>query len=371
MKKVGIITFHRAYNYGAILQSYALSKKISEMNYECEIVDVLDPVESSRKIGLKRKLILFARNLIYFDRTLGYKKRCKKIDRFVKNNFNLSPEKYDAENISNANDKYKTFVVGSDQVWNLSFKNNHIYLLDFVCESNYRMSYAASFGYSQIPEKFLEHSRESIKKFNAISVREQTGLSILKEQLGIDGGVLVVDPTLLYDDGEWKAMVDLSISKSKRIFQNERIVLYYAVAPQCHLLDLAIKTAHEKNMTLVILNNSTEIKVKGAINFYDAGIEDFIYLFSKAEYVFTTSFHGLAFSINFNKRFVFETSKEKNNANDRLLSLVGELGLDERSINKLNDVDSPIDWVKVNKKLQLLRERSVSFINNNLDKFLK
>lgn len=370
MKKVGVITFHRAYNYGAILQAHALSQKISELSSGCEIVDVLDPVESSKKIGLKRKLVLFIRSILYLDRTVGYRKRCKKIDRFVKTNLLLSKEKYNANTIYDSNSRYKVFVVGSDQVWNLSFKNNHIYLLDFVNEDNYRMSYAASFGYSKIPEQFVEHSKKSIERFDAVSVREKTGISILEEQIGIKNGVLVVDPTLLFDKEKWVSMVDLSLVKDKRVIGDEKFVLYYAVAPQTRLLDSAIETARRNNMKLVILNNSTEIKVKSAINFYDAGIEDFIFLFNKASYVFTTSFHGLAFAINFNKQFVFETSKEKNNANDRLFSLVSELGLINRSIDVIKDVNDPIDWGSANAKLQILRKRSADYLSNNLNKFL-
>ena len=137
--KTGIITFHRAYNYGALLQAYALQNKVSEITGNAEIIDFVNYVDVKKKESFKRKLILLAREILYLDRTLGYNKRKKKMDNFINTKMKLS-KPYDVNTIKETNAIYDSFIVGSDQVWNMSFENSDIYLLKFVNDTNKKIS---------------------------------------------------------------------------------------------------------------------------------------------------------------------------------------------------------------------------------------
>lgn len=361
--KTGIITFHRAYNYGALLQSYALQTKTEQLFGNSEIIDFVNYVDVKSKLSFKRKLTLFARNFVYLDRTLGYNKRKKKMDNFINTKMKLS-KPYTIETIKNTNELYDNFIVGSDQVWNMSFKNSDIYLLKFVSDENNKISYAASFGYNRIPAEYLELSKSGISRFNHIGVRETTGVEIVKNEIGRQDVSLTIDPTLLLSKEDWKNRLisDNPIEKGEYL-------LVYLVTNQTNLLEYAKKVAAKKNLKLCIIYNGTEMKIKGAKNLYNLGVEEFLNYFYYAKMVMTTSFHGVAFAINFNKDLYFELNKNKNNnANDRLVTLINGAGIKNREITSANmEEASPIDWDVCNKNLDQIRKNSVEFLLNAVD----
>ena len=144
-KKVGIITYHNAINFGAVLQSYALNRYINNCGVECETIDY-----HSNKIDSSYRLIRYQKgNLkLLLNSFIGIKNNILKKIRFnkFKKNIVISKCKYDCDNVVSANDVYKTFITGSDQVWNLDLNDDVNYYLDFVNGDNKRNSYAASFG---------------------------------------------------------------------------------------------------------------------------------------------------------------------------------------------------------------------------------
>lgn len=360
MKNIGIVTFHKSPNYGAVLQSFALETFLNDVGYDARVINFKKTVVPKKRNSLKTKIKLFVRNILYFDRFIGYKKRCLKIKKFRNRHFKFTKEKYTINNLEPLNEQFDYFVTGSDQVFNLSFKYTDYYLLNFVSNSKKKISYAASFGYSKVPECYLDESKKLLTTFNKISVRETSGVEIVKKQLNRNECELVLDPTFLLSKEEWRKF------ENKKL-KYENFVLYYAVANQTTLLQKAIKYAKNNNLLLVVLNNATEIKVPGAVNFYSAGIEDFLALYENARAVFTTSFHGLAFAINFNKDFYFELNKSKANANDRLITLIKHFDLSDRNIDNFTNVVKPIEWGKVNKKLETLKTHSKNFLINALN----
>lgn len=362
--KTGIITFHRAYNYGALLQAYALQNKVSGITGNAEIIDFVNYVDVKKKESFKRKLILLAREILYLDRTLGYSKRKKKMDNFINTKMKLS-KPYNVSTIKETNAIYDSFIVGSDQVWNMSFENSDIYLLKFVNDTNKKISYAASFGYSRIPDQYLDLSISGIKRFDNIAVRETSGIDIVKEQIKRDDVVLTIDPTFLLTKKEWK---DKLISNTP--IQKGKYLLVYLVTTQTNLLEYAKKYAAKHDLKLCIIYNGTESKVKGAINLYNLGVEEFLNYFYNATTIMTTSFHGLAFSLNFNKNVYYElNSNKKTNSNDRLITLAASLGLVDREITSTElKEEKEIDWQLVNSNMERIRNDGINYLKNALKK---
>ena len=216
-KKIGILTYHRAYNYGAVLQAYALQSAIQNINYNVEIIDYCcDYIE---KIGSEKSI----KNIIKFilsGRRINQTK--KKFVKFRNDKLNLSNNDFNRDTIKEIADLYDIYIVGSDQVWNYQGSNfDKTYFLDFVKQNTKKKSYAASFGISKIPPKYEKEYIRLLNKFSDISVREKQGINIINNLLGKDCE-LVLDPTLLLSKKEWKEKTSISnrIIKEKYLLKS-------------------------------------------------------------------------------------------------------------------------------------------------------
>ena len=177
VKKVGILTFHRAFNYGAALQAYALLTTIKNLGYTAEIIDY-GRVGATPRFPVDFKGVKPFLNVMYLNLlSLGNADiRRYRFRAFQKDMMEFSKISYSSANLKKATNRYDTFIVGSDQVWNpnLTF-NDTSYLLNFA-DNRRKISYAASFGLKNLPVELIETYRVSLSKFNRISVRERAGL---------------------------------------------------------------------------------------------------------------------------------------------------------------------------------------------------
>ena len=198
--KVGIITFHRAINYGAILQAYALKKKIDELGNVTKVIDYVNlKEEKACKIINTNSLKSFIGSLLKFR----FKKRkdIKFVD-FRKKYLNLTPVVGTKGALKELNAQFNVFITGSDQVWNYNIIGGDMtYLLDFANEGK-KNSYAASFGVINIEEKYKRQYSDLLNSFTNIAVREDAGAKIIRELCHKEVPV-VLDPTLLLDAFEW------------------------------------------------------------------------------------------------------------------------------------------------------------------------
>src|SRR5690625_3952158 len=219
MKKVGIITLNGYCNYGNRLQNYALQKTLEKMGYEVDTI-INDTKKTQKKSQTEKRTVL---DKVKSAATLPFSDLVKKVERKVTNRvfrerikaktdiFKVFAKKYINEtdfsiaedNIpENLADSYDYFIVGSDQVWNPHYqKGSSVEFLTFAPKSK-RISYAASFGISSIPEEYKQRYGTWLAEMNHISVREHAGAKIVKELTGRDVEV-VVDPTLLLTKEEW------------------------------------------------------------------------------------------------------------------------------------------------------------------------
>lgn len=213
MKKVGIVTFHRALNYGAVLQSYALQKTVSSLGAECEIVDYICPKITADykpfRIYKNDLLKSFAKSCVMVRR------RAKRRDAFKSffNNYLVKSKKsYTPQNIGELKNDYDLFISGSDQVWSprcVGF--DPAYFLTFA-DDKQKYSYAASFAVPTLPDEFIDEYKKRLNGFQKFSVREPSGEKLVKELTGRTAETHL-DPTLLISADEWKKIAVSKIDK--------------------------------------------------------------------------------------------------------------------------------------------------------------
>lgn len=362
MKKTATITFHRAINYGAVLQAYALQHSIIKfgikneiINYKCKTID-----DWYKLIDLK-SLKLFAKSLIMLKSR--YCKR-KKFNNFIKKNIYLTDNASKDLLVSNDfNNKYDFFITGSDQVWNYEITNfDGVYFLDFVRNSNKMKSYAASLGMSDIPEALKNKYKNYLERFSTIMVREKTGAELIGDLIDkkID---VVLDPVLLLNKNEWNK---LTFKTKFDNMKNEYILVYMS--------NLEIKRFAEElslKYKLKVFNIADLIfKKKNQIGETEAqlGPEEFISAIKNAKFVVTASFHAMAFSIIFNKEFFININEEAKSKSSRLIDLLSLLEIDNREIKNCKVDDFKLlNWEKINEKLDKEKNISIKKLKQMLD----
>lgn len=359
--KIGIITFVRSENYGAVLQSYALKASLAKMGADAEIVNY--PIKYS-KLPFPKRIIHMVWDLI--RSFLGAAKKRRKITAFIKNKMGVRDDFFDPQNLLVIR-KYMKWIVGSDQVWNLKITDDPAFRLEFVIPNQQKYSYAASFGKNclDLSEELL--FRRSLRDFKLISVREESGIEILR-RIGYDA-ISVLDPTLLLTSSDWQNHLNLA---------NTGQCKDYAL---CYLL-----TGNPLNRYIIsraynyTSKNGIDLYVIGAretsiLRFWDkvkyintAGPEEFVELVLNAKIVFTNSFHGTCFSLIFQKQFItfLKGGAERNN---RITELLEKLSLSHRIIEGFNDYSefsniSPINYSIVSPILEQLRQKSLNYLNS-------
>lgn len=334
MKNIKTITFHNAYNYGAMLQTYALQNKIKNLGYETEVIDFLSE-ELTKEY--KVKLFNFSNGIKSFISSLtSYsvrKKRAEIFEKFLKEKIKLTEKRYfTIEDLKKDNESFEICITGSDQVWNPAIVYSPVYFLDFGNEKMKRISYAASFGQEKILKEYEERVGKHLKKFNYISVREKSGINLVKELSG-KNAVQVLDPVFLLSKDEWKKLENNII---KDFGLENGYILVYSMEKNPLILETAEKLKKYLNKPIVVIYSSygitTQIEILKSknINIPVAGPQEFVTLFVGADCIVTNSFHGTAFSIVFDKPFL---SVPHSTRNTRLQSVLELLKLEKRFVS--------------------------------------
>lgn len=335
--KVGILTFHDAHNYGAVLQAFALKKYIQKLGYEVKIIN-------------------------YHHETIpdGYPKennevRWEKFDKFIK-------ELVDYEEKTHINEEelekldIDFWICGSDQIWNTEITRgfNRGFFLDFDT-SGKKISYAVSMGINELPKEHEKNFKNSLNKLDNISVREDT-LKEYAERFTDKEIIRVLDPTLLLEEEDYENL----------ILDNKYgdYVLIYALGPDERLTKIANKIAKEKNAKIIELND------KRNENYFceqisDAGPDEFLTLIKNAKAIVTNSFHGTIFSIIFQKEFYTIT---RLNRNSRMESILKIVDMEDRLIDKVEEIENVKgqDYKKAYDRLNKEKEKSRNFLKNAL-----
>jgi hypothetical protein len=327
---VGILTFHRALNYGALLQAYALHRVLNDQGISNCIIDYkCDHFEKEYHLFADYKYVNIKGKVV---RTLNIPdiiaKRIK-FKTFIKNHIKLS-EKKDLTR-TDLVDNWKitgcdTIITGSDQIWNNNVTNfDKTYFLDFVNDPQSKKSYAASFGFNKIPEELISEYRALLSDFSHISVREKIGADIIKQLCGRMVPINL-DPTLLLKREMWMQLCSDTV-------KIKNYILVFCIIETESIRGFANKLSNKTGCPVITVMD----KVINSLNVFNnlgLGPCEFLDLFKHARYIVTNSYHGTAFSINFNKDFFVELQTHSNNTNSRILQLLELFGLQNREIHK-------------------------------------
>ena len=318
--KVSIITLHYVKNYGSVLQTYATQTVFERLGYKAEFVDYVRPNERvvEHKKSFKEKAVeLGKRAVLKATKGESFDKEDHIFKDFVEQYIHLSGHYNSYEELSANPPQADVYCTGSDQMWNCEWNGGIIpaYYLEFVPEGRPRISYAASIGMKEIPQKYKEQEQEMTAKYSAISVRENSAVEVLKT-INYPDAVQVLDPTFMLRPSEWEKIM------AERPVPYE-YVLIYQLNPNEEFDQFARDLAKEKGIkTLRVAFSLKEAMMKDKTIYFPT-VAQWLSLFYHASYVVTDSFHGTAFSINLQKQvFVFYPPRFKTRL-DSILSLTG------------------------------------------------
>ncbi len=358
--RVGTITFHTALNFGAVLQTYALYRIIKEKGNDVRVIDYKSEFNEKRFAPKSFKYFCNPRTIYNILFRNGYEIYYKDgfVD-FLHNHLQLTSTLH-KEDLPKLNGEFDIFITGSDQIWNLACtEGDDTYYLPFVLDSKKKNSYAASIGYNKIPESSKDRYRSLMKDFNHISVREESGVEIVKELTGINAE-LVLDPTMLLNKEQWESIADYS-----KVPAINKYLLLYVMAEDKVLIKEALKFAKEHGMKVVYISQRF-FKLANAINIRNISPEQWLGLFLKAEAIATNSFHGLVFSINFNCQFITRYIP-RSIANSRMETILNLLDLHSRRIDsETYNVANAINYYIPNIKLTSWRNKSLQYLDKVL-----
>lgn len=366
MKKVGIITFHNAHNYGAVLQVYALQEKITELGYETKVINY-----ENKKITRQYSLIKYSRKnpiksikLIY-ESVKDYKinkERFDKFENFITKNLRLTKKYKTIKQLKANSPDFDCYITGSDQVWNANIVGelSDAYTLNFGKEEVNRISYAASIGIDKIDDKDKEQYAKKLEKIDKISVREESAARELRKILNKDVKV-VLDPTLLIMQSDWDKRINCTENE-------EKYILAYMVEYNNECIDI-INYLSEKTGLKVVSFNKEKIYKNEMKKAYTDDPFEFVNKIKNAEYVITTSFHATVFSIIYHKRFFVVPHKKTGN---RVTNLLEKFNLKDRVFNLFSDFcnidyEKKIDYSLVDKIIEKEREDAIRFLTESIE----
>lgn len=368
MKKAGIMTWFTYDNFGSLLQAYALQETIKTLNLDVEIINYQPKSAYRIKENYGLKVLKKIRN-----KTQGRKYKLPKNDKYneFRNKYlNIGTTAWTDNELYQLNDRYDVFVCGSDQIWAPTVFDKN-YFLDFVAEEYKKIAYAPSIGLPVIENKYVEaEMKRLISRFSYLSIREKEGQSLIQKICGKKPEV-VLDPTLLIDEQGWEKIIDHQNNT------DSSYALAYFLGDNDKYITICRKLANKYGLNLVLLpTKPKDMQYKEVVE-KSQGPEDFLRLIKNAKCVFTDSFHGTIFSINFKVPFVtFKRFKDnKLSQNSRVYNALRMFELQERLYdhnqkyfeNNLLD----INFKKSNEILEREKKRSIRYLSEALNESLK
>ena len=358
---VGIITFHRAANYGAVLQSYALQQALESIGVKNEIIDYRCEHIEQHYSPKPSVSIKHAKHFVLELMEALQKSKVRKVFDHFLNNYLCLSQKVTREELAILADKYNTVICGSDQVWNpISTNGDYSYFLDFVSSDKKKLSYAASIGIDKWEDSSLNAIKEHLRSFDAISIREPSSLDMVESLY--DGDLAInVDPTVLLEVSKWEEIAEKS-NRSENGF-----IFVYMMQPSDNLYKLAESLAREKGLDIISISMS-ENKCSIGQNVKGASVNDYLWFIKNASYVVTNSFHGLIFSMIFEKDFYWDYQTGKSMSNTRFDMLSKQYGIGCRCFDdnkKPNDYER-LDFQEIKETMKMQRLESLKYLENNI-----
>lgn len=360
--KIGLLSYHRNYNYGWNLQCYALMYVLKSMGHEVTLINKTKFSELSHLRKLKSTLahVLHLKKKSYSE---IQKERGVKIAPFFDKY--IFPRTHCIQNQKDykALPHFDALIVGSDQVWRskLVYPIEN-YFFDFINYPTKLISYAASFGVDakEYTEDEIDHCGKLIERFCAVSVREQSGVRLIKDVYKWKcDPVVMPDPTLLLTVNDYKKIIGNKTNENK-----SRNNLF------CYILD---KT-QDKEIAIEKIATAYSLKPKQIClseSYIYPSVEEWLKAFLDAEFIFTDSFHGCVFSLIFRKPFIAYGNIHRGLA--RFISLLNTFEQSERLIQSSADINTldclkirDLDENKINAIQSHLRTKAFEFLSLHL-----
>lgn len=369
MKKIGIITYHSAHNFGAMLQAHALQESLIDMGYDAFFINCHP---ESRELNNRRKIRV--RNLksfltwmafLFFRRKLN--RRYRLFERFRREYLNQTERYLDATELRDSPPEIDAYVCGSDQIWNLDDGGLSLFYLKFEDRPIPAISYAASFGKEEIPKEYHQDLKIWLSKFSAISVREQSAQNQLTQILNRDVS-LDVDPVMLKSASYWREI-------AVRPKYNKPYICFYSLEVTETASKVVTSLSKKLGLPVVIVGKPGKFMIKcKSIVAIDSGPREFLGWLTNASLVITNSFHSTTFSALLGVPFVTIAHTTKNTRIECLLDLVDQR---QRMVSSPEDIEHikdeclhSIDHASIVERIRNNVADSRAFLEGSLSKCL-
>lgn len=364
MNKIGILTYHACFNYGACLQAYALQTVVKKIYTDCKIIDyqTQDFININSPFSRHPKHIKeLIKNVTRFPYYAQLEKRKDFFNDFIQNTLPVTDRCSTDDDVKKISEQFDCIICGSDQTWNLDPSIRYetpLYYLNFPKKQR-RITYATSFG--SWVNQFYTRKDELlpwIKEFDSLSMREESGVKLLRE-MGLTCE-WVLDPTLLLSANDYDV-----IAREKLI--EDPYVLLFSWDGAKEAVELAKIVAKKMNYKVYYIVPPPRAMFSGIKRKLDVGPREFLSLVKYASFIVTNSFHGTVFSTLYQKPFV---SAIKNEVDPRRASLMKQFGLSNHlmSPQTLNlDLIYKTDFSEVEKHISPLREHSLHYLFSALE----
>ena len=352
--KISLITLLEK-NYGCLLQAFASQEKFKELGCEFEFINFI-----RRRSQSFRLLLEWGKaNPVKMGVLLpSYLRWISVMQTFKRNYLQLSPVFYESEEaLTGYPLDADIYCTGSDQVWNSSLLKGveYPFYLSFIPSGKRKISFAASFGKNSVSELDVEQTKELIHQYECISVRENSGIKILKEQYAYTRAIQIVDPTLTLPPEFWRGYAPKNKIK-------QPYILIYTLNKYDGLDDYVRKLSNKTGLCLVRLCTQYHQALKIGKSILIPDIFEFITLIDNADYTLTDSFHATAFSMALNTEPICIGRN-----NSRVRDLLQMLESQHRSIKNFQDLEAlnqPSDFARINEILKREREKADKFLKN-------
>lgn len=346
--KIALMTIWREKNFGAEMQCYATVKALRQLGHEVEVIDFrLSDSANSFKSHIHSAIESLTPQHRSFE---GFWRKYIPSTKHFRTKEQLISQLPPAD----------IYLVGSDQVWNPTLTKDRwsTYFLDILPADARRVAYASSIG----EEKWIwpakkDAAGELLKRFAKIGVREETGRKILTQTFGIHSTV-VLDPTLLHTD----------YSELAKPGNTTPTLCYYPLRDNTEMRLFTHRLAEKLQLRVIDANEKRWIFGRGRLCWRRTTIQEWLKSIGEASLVVTPSFHGLAFSLIYQRQFIVILSGGAASRSSRMLDLLAKLGLSHRCFTSVDEAEkseiwnAPIDYSIVTPKLSALRQSSMEFL---------
>ena len=347
--RVGVLTFHHTYNYGAVMQAFALTETIRGLGHSVEILNY-DSNNNDYYLTFENDLILKTRPPFLNLHREKYRRKDTKFEEFIGKYLPATSPLRTKSELDAVASELDVIVVGSDEVWRLYEGWYPAYFLDFGPQKLRRVSYAASFGGTSDPGAHRDELTRSLEQFNVIMVRDENSQRIVTDLLGVVPD-MTFDPVLLNALGrlEIEAPAPSTSTNSVLVYSERQLAPREVLAVR--------RKAKELNARIIALGFPHWFADE---NIIDAGPLDFLAAVRSAKVIATGTFHGVVFGLLYEKQLLVFATKKKAN---KVASLLGEICL----LSKFGDLSGEaIDYSVTTPRIQEIRERSLGLLSDSI-----